>query len=135
MIAAACVDNRMGMMFAERRQSRDREVIRRIIERAAGRTIWMTPYSLPLFDEFPGSGARADEAFWQIAAEDDVCFVENGDLAEHICDVKEIWLYRWNRDYPGDVFFNVNLQNWRRTMSSEFAGYSHAVITEEIYKK
>ncbi len=134
MIAAACADNRMGMMFAGRRQSRDRAVIKRIIERAAGKTIWTAPYSLPLFAGFPDAAVQADDAFFRLAGPFDICFIEQGG-EEAFRTAHEIWLYRWNRDYPGDVFFPVDLRQWRRRAAAEFPGYSHPVITEEIYKR
>ena len=43
---------------------------------------------------------------------------------------------RWNRAYPGDVFFPISLtQGWTLAEKMDFPGNSHACITEEIYKK
>ena len=43
-------------------------------------------------------------------------------------------MFRWNRDYPADTYFDLSLESgWTRTETSEFAGSSHETITKEIY--
>ncbi len=44
-------------------------------------------------------------------------------------------LYRWNRSYPADVRFTLALSAFRLTERTDFAGFSHPKITEEIYIK
>lgn len=135
MIIAACVDDCMGMMFNGRRQSRDKLLIARLMKRAAGRTVWIHPGSAVLFEGM--ESVRAAENFLQCAKKGDICFAETADFAASIEKVEEIWLYRWNRIYPGDVFFPVQLdqQGWKCVEREDFLGNSHECITEEIYKK
>lgn len=135
MIIAACVDDAMGMMFNGRRQSRDRYLMAHLEKKASGRTLRIAPGSAELFDA--ATSVWADEDFLQRAGQGDVCFVENADFAAYISEVEEIWLYRWNRIYPSDVYFPVPLeqQGWRCIGQHDFSGYSHACITEEIYKR
>ena len=65
MILISCVDNALGMRFHGRRQSRDRELCRRILERCGGK-LWLGEKSAMLFEAFPqaalfagcGSGAK-----------------------------------------------------------------------------
>ena len=47
--------------------------------------------------------------------------------------IQEIYLYRWNRDYPADVYFPVDLSGWNCVETKEFAGSSHEKITRERY--
>lgn len=129
MILIVCVDNKNGMMFNNRRQSRDRILIERIKSITAGKKLWMNAYSAPLFD----GGICIDEDFQNKAAEGEFCFTENEKpLADKI---ERIILYKWNRDYPADMYFDLDLSGWRLIASKDFKGYSHEKITEEIYVK
>ena len=133
-----CLDDRMGMMFHDRRQSKDREVIRDMLEMCRGNRLWVKAYSRKLFAEYPGVGdveIITDEVFWDKGADEDFCFVEDG-LAECRKDrISRLILYRWNRSYPADRYFEMDLKNWVRTGMREFLGYSHEKITKEIYEK
>ena len=42
MVLIVCVDDRNGMMFHKRRQSQDRILRKRILERAGRQRIWMS---------------------------------------------------------------------------------------------
>lgn len=137
MIIAACVDNAMGMAFNNRRQSRDMLLIKRLLQSAAGRTIWIHPDSAALFNLQEAGNVCISEEFLQRAGSGDICFVETAAFASRADVIEEIWLYRWNRAYPGDVFFPISLaqQGWKCVEKTEFSGNSHECITEEIYKK
>ena len=69
------------------------------------------------------------------AEEEDFCFVEGENLAGYEGKITEIVLYKWNRDYPADVFFEVDLSKWRLEERKDFSGYSHEKITKEIYNR
>ena len=135
MIIAACVDDAMGMAFNHRRQSRDVLLIRRSrCARRPDRVIH--PDSAVLFEAQEAGSVRAAEDFLQQAGSGDICFVETAAFASWADETEEIWLYRWNRAYPGDVFFPISLeQGWKLAEKTDFSGNSHACITEEIYKK
>ena len=49
--------------------------------------------------------------------------------------IEEIYLYRWNRDYPAEVYFPVDLSVWKCMETKEFAGSSHEKITRERYTR
>ena len=49
--------------------------------------------------------------------------------------IGEIYLYRWNRDYPAEVYFPVDLSVWKCMETKEFAGSSHEKITRERYTR
>ena len=129
-----CLDDRNGMLFNKRRQSADRILCQRILELAGERFLWMNGYSRKLFDETPES-IRVDDRFLELAGENDYCFVENVDVTPHIKRADAIVLFRWNRVYPADVYFPIDLiaKGWKKQDSIDFAGSSHEKITQEVY--
>lgn len=128
-----CVDEAGGMSFANRRQSQDRMLRERLLERTAGAKLWMRPYSAKQFD--PQQEILAAENYLQLAGEDDWCFVETEDLTPWADRIRRLVVYRWNRRYPADLKFPEQLfsRRWRLESSREFAGFSHETITEEVY--
>ena len=128
-----CLDDKEGMLFHGRRQSRDRVVVGEILKRTQGRRLWMSPYSQPLF-QGRMDGLLVDEGFLDKAAPGDFCFVEGAPLAPWKDKLESITLYRWNRHYPGDVFFDIDLKSgWTLSSRRDFSGHSHEKITEEVY--
>ena len=76
-----------------------------------------------------------DEDFMAKAGNDDYCFAENISVKPYEKEMQKIILYRWNRVYPADLYFDIDLKNWHLKESNDFAGSSHDKITEEIYVK
>lgn len=123
-----CLDDKNGMMFNKRRQSRDRVLIENVLELSEGERIYTNEYSAKLFPE------KAIEVFENIEEiENGYCFAENFTVDEEY--VEEIIVYKWNRLYPADTYFNIDLENWTLTESVEFEGSSHEKITREIYRR
>ena len=131
MIIFACVDDGMGMMFNRRRQSSDRILRLRIRSIAAGHALWMNSYSAEMFDG--ADSIKVSENPLDDAVEHDFCFVENEDLTAHADKINIIYLYRWNRAYPSDFRFEIDLSEYDLKSTSDFAGSSHEKITEDIY--
>jgi hypothetical protein len=129
MILIVCVDNKNGMMFNKRRQSRDRLLTERIKELAKNTTLWVNSYSAALFE----NGISIDDDFQSKAEKGDYCFVEN--VKPLVQNAEKIIIYKWNRDYPSDTYFDADLSDWSLSEVNEFEGYSHELITEEIYTK
>ena len=50
MILIVCVDERNGMMFNNRRQSRDKILTGHIIEKAKDKKLWITTFSKDIFN-------------------------------------------------------------------------------------
>ena len=135
-----CVDDCMGMMFHHRRQSRDRILIRDIVTMCRGCKLWAAPYSEKILKEGTDEGIERceiiiDADFLEKAGKEDFCFVEEGLPLQYEETISQIILYRWNRKYPADVYFEIELDHWKMTGSREFPGSSHEKITKEIYKK
>ena len=135
LILIACVDDGMGMMFNKRRVSRDDTVIKRIIEIADNKRIWMSQYSYPLFENVKTENIVADDSCFDKASCDEYCFIENLSMTNHKDKIDKIILFRWNRSYPSDMKFDIDLNEWKMNSSEEFAGNSHECITMEVYSK
>lgn len=137
-----CLDDDNGMMFNHRRQSRDRILCQNILDLCAGERLYMNSYSAELFEKLQKE-KPADlvvcEDFLEQAAEGVYCFVENVDILPYQDEICGIILYRWNRRYPGDVFFPLQIQiengDWKLQSSVTFSGSSHEEITREIYAR
>ena len=127
-----CLDDRGGMMFNGRRQSQDKELRKRILETLDGKPLIMSPYSSKQFVE--GGNIIISDAP-QSEANNGIYFVE--DLPFSLEGVEEITIYRWNRHYPSDVKFGIDLSKEGFVLDSvyEFEGSSHEKITEEKYKR
>lgn len=128
-----CVDKKNGMLFNLRRQSQDRELRNRIIEISKNTKLWMNNYSAQQFNE--EKNICISESFLTEAGAGEYCFVENIEMP--IAEIEEIILYKWNRNYPADTFFEFDFKNngFKKLKSTDFAGSSHKKITEEIYIK
>jgi len=127
-----CVDDRQGMAFNRRRQSRDSAVCRDMLALAEGLPIHMNPRSEKLFQGMEGD-FRPAENFAEAVGEGEFCFLElqpAGDLATR---AKRLILYRWNRHYPADLYFEIPGEGWRLDEITEFPGTSHENITREVY--
>ncbi len=128
---ALCVDNNGGMLFNNRRQSRDRILIEDLLNTAQGK-VRISPFSADLFDE---SKVICSDDFLEIADENDVCFVEDCELSCFNDKISQVILYCWNRDYPSDFSTDIDLDKFKLKSSVEFVGSSHDKITKEIYIK
>ena len=135
MIDIVCVDDNLGMMFNNRRQSRDIEVVKKIIEFTKGSSLWMNKYSYELFEELDCNRINIDSGFLSETANGEYCFVENIDLEPYEKWVEKIIVFRWNTVYPSDHELDIDLGSWQLLESSEFVGKSHEKITMEVYSK
>ena len=126
-----CLDDSGGMLFNKRRQSSDEELCKRVLKKAENTALWMNEYSAKLFT---GHNICVDDCFFEKAQKGDYCFVENADISSCLKKAEEITVYRWNRRYPSDVKFPIEILSSLRLVSSEkFKGKSHPEITEEVY--
>lgn len=125
------LDDRGGMLFNCRRQSRDRVLNERILQLCGGK-LRLNAYSAKLFAELPAELTVAED-FLDRAQDDDWCFVEDRHLVPYAGKIGKLAVYRWNRLYPNDFAFDLDLAAWKRLSQTEFAGSSHEKITEEVY--
>lgn len=128
-----CLDDKNGMLFNNRRQSTDRHLRSRMLSLADGKTLWMNAYSAAQFQNLP-ENVQVDDGFLTRAAAQDYCFAEDNSWLQYASGVNSIIVYRWNRVYPADTRFPASELEKRRLVSStDFAGFSHERITQEVY--
>jgi hypothetical protein len=128
-----CLDERKGMMFNNRRQSRDRVLIDNMIKMIGDDKLYIAPYSEGLFEnkeiklKVKKNPLKAADENW--------CFIENLPVAEYKDEIETVVIYHWNRHYPGDFFFDLELDSYTLESSEELVGSSHEKITKEIWNK
>ncbi len=128
-----CLDERRGLLFGGRRQSKDREVIADVLKHLSGR-LYLAPYSERLFSN-QGVPYICSSNIWEEAEKQDTFFAEDLDFLSHLDMVDQITVYWWNRHYPSDVRLDPELSElgFFSAERTEFPGYSHETITKETY--
>ena len=129
MILITCIEKNNGMLFNNRRVSRDRKVIEDIREFVGDNEIFITDFSEELFMSYENVRAvnvieKQDGQFY---------FLENVQPSTIEDKIEKIILYNWNVDYPADMYFDINLEEWKVASEYEFEGFSHEKITRKIY--
>lgn len=130
-----CLDDRGGMQFNHRRQSRDEAVLEDIRSRLTGELL-IDPMSQKMVEQaqIPNcvvlpeiTGDMADLHY----------FVEDRTPGEWVGLASTVVCYRWNRHYPADRYFDLDLTELGFSLAetSEFPGNSHETITREVYVK
>lgn len=127
-----CLDDKNGISFNGRRQSRDRLLYSRVAEYTRGAVLWMNQSTAALFGEYP---VRVAENFLNVAGKGEYCFAENGEFLNNTDSIEKVIIYRWNRVYPRDEIIDLAFLSGKSLVSAfEFKGSSHEKITEEVYE-
>lgn len=133
MVLITCVDEKNGMLFNNRRQSRDRILIDHICKLIGDRKLWVNSFSKELFESQKNNNLITDDDFINKINKDEFCFIENISPVTLVDKIDRIILYNWNRAYPADRYFDIQLENWILQSEKDFVGSSHEKITERIY--
>ena len=134
MRVALCLDDNNGMTFNSRRQSRDRVLICDLLcDISNGERLFAAPYSKILFYTNDTRLVICDDSLAS-AADDDLCFVENMQVTPYLSKIGVFIIYRWNRHYPADFYFDFDMKGFKMVSVTEFAGSSHQKITKEIWR-
>ena len=133
MIVIVCVDNSLGMLFNNRRLSQDKTVTDKVLDLSNQSKLWMNHYSYALFDKAASKNLNIDEDFLSEAAQGDFCFIEDKKIKTYEKWIEKIILFKWNRNYPTDFKFDIDLSTWNLIDTTEFVGNSHKTITMEVY--
>lgn len=123
-----CLDDNNGMLFNNRRQSRDSVLIADIISSLNGEKLNVFPFSRQLFSAYENNVNIVSE----ISA-DGIYFIENIDLKPFWDITDEITVYRWNRIYPSDFVCDTGFLQFNVKSQTEFQGSSHEKITKIVY--
>ena len=121
MILIVCIDDNKGMMFNHRRQSQDRVLRRHILDMVGNGKLWMNEYSGKMFakdsEELLHGPVQTDEDFLKKASSGEYCFVETNscglDMFPDTANIESVVLYKWNRVYPADQYFTMDLSDWK----------------------
>ena len=127
-----CVDVHNGLAFNNRRQSRDKKVIDKIIEIASPGKLWVSSYSEELFED--QSMLNVSESICQDARDDDFIFAEVTAIPQSIM-IDTLYVFNWNRRYPADTFFELDLSQFKLVATEEFTGNSHDKITLSKFER
>ena len=122
-----CIANNNGIMFNKRRVSKDALLIERLKGITKENKIYVSEYSKPLFDGFDNLVLSIENL-----TNNDFYFLEDENYNGNI---DKIIIYKWNRDYPADKYFDIDLSSYELISTQDFQGSSHDLITEEIYIK
>lgn len=132
MIVIYCIDDNFGMMFNLRRQSQDKYLREHLLQISKDGVLKMNSYSFKQFSDHDTKNIVVDENFISNTDENSFCFVENISVDSAKSKIKKIILFKWNRVYPADFYFDKSiLQNFTLINSFEFNGNSHEIITRE----
>ena len=131
MILMICLDQRGGISFNHRRQSKDRLLRQRLLELTGGKALWMNAYSARQFEE-DAPNIRVADNFAALAAEGEFCFAESPESLELLPKAEELIVFRWDKVYPTDCRFSPETFG-HLAEREEFEGHSHACITLERY--
>ncbi|WP_368189203.1 ribonuclease Z [Blautia sp. 1033sp1_1033st1_G9_1033SCRN_220408] len=96
------------------------------------KTLWMSAYSSRMFG-LEHTQINVDDNCLHEAAEREYCFIETEDPVIAEKWIEKIILFRWNRKYPSDIRFTIDLSKWKLSSTKEFTGNSHDKITMEVY--
>lgn len=127
-----CVDDNNGMMFNKRRQSRDRAVVDDIAKTVGENVLYADGYSKELFKDC--AGLKVSESIEECEKNNGYFFAENVSICKYADRITEITVYHWNRVYPSNFKADFDYRGMCMTEKTEFAGFSHPVITKEVYK-
>ena len=131
-----CLDDYGGMLFNSRRQSRDRFLIEDVMSNLGDKKLYISEYSKILFEAYEGRYEIVND-FSNISDDNSVCFVENVSVRPYLDRISTVTVYNWNRVYPRDFVFDINLEKEGFSLMSsyEFKGYSHDNIRKEVYER
>lgn len=132
-----CLDDNNGMMFNKRRQSQDKVLRTSIKELVKNNNLFMNEYSYKLYKDIDDGNIKVCDNYLDECGNNDFCLVENNLLSSYIDKINTIIIYKWNRHYPGDLYFDINVKDekWELINSEDFEGSSHEVITKEVYRR
>ena len=127
---AVCIDDRGGMLFNRRRQSRDSILLEKLVKKTT--KLYILPFSEKMMASFGIPYVVVSDPC--DVPKGETLFVENCSVAALLPHASTLTVYKWNREYPGDFFLDLDLSKMLLASTEEFAGKSHEKITEEIYK-
>lgn len=130
-----CLDENKGMLFNNRRLSRDAMVFEDIQTYLTG-TLKINSFSEKLVSA-SGVNYEIFNNFVTNPDSDSFYYIENISVKENLNKINRIIVYWWNRKYPSDtkLDFDPLECGYKSTSVYEFVGKSHEKITREIFER
>ena len=128
-----CLEKNNGMLFFNKRHSQDSLLREHILGLVGENNLFMSNYSKKQFEE--SSKIIVDDNYVKNANSQDYAFVE--DMGFDCANADEFILCKWNRKYPSDKFFSLDLSGlgYKKCSTENIKGSSHDKITIERYIK
>ena len=127
-----CLDDRKGLLFNKRRQSRDIRILEDMAASVSGEL---------LLGACSEKLVRDANIPCRVVTEEEVSdghyFAEAVPSDALLEQTSNLVIYRWNRQYPADVRWDVSPEalGFERKETTEFPGKSHEKITKEVYTR
>lgn len=131
----AAIDDKGGTMFARRRQSQDVVLREHILALTSGGKLLLSAYTAKQFEKHGASNVAVCDDLFAVAGADDFCFAEEQSLALHAGKIDVLYLCKWNRAYPSDKKFDLDLNGFVLKTTTDIKGKSHEKITIEEWIK
>ncbi len=128
-----CLDDNKGLLFNNRRQSRDESVLEDIFNDLNGEKLTVTSFTEKLFSDYAERTVVDENPFEK--DENIHVFAENLSLQQYMAIIDKITVYNWNRVYPCDFYCDIDFSQFALLQESEFAGNSHEKITKQVFIK
>lgn len=128
-----CLDDNKGMLFNNRRQSRDKALLADIFRDLKGEKLFVTPFSEKLMADYSDSISVCEDA--SVIGAGQWFFCENIDLTPFCNNIEKIIVYKWNRVYPADFSCTLDFSAFTLVGEFVFEGNSHPVINKQIFVK
>ncbi len=125
-----CLDKNNGMLFHNRRQSRDCKVIENIFAELPDQLLYIQPFSKTLFADY-----QELVCITEMLTDSMTCFLEQPPPKTILDRANRLTIYRWDKVYPADQKLDMPLSYWLLQSIEMFPGKSHATITKEVYIK
>ncbi len=132
-----CLEDKNGMMFNKRRLSQDVVIREDIYNNLDKNSLIMNSYSFKMFEKDNSDKDIVVREDLPVEDSDNLQFIEDKQLGDFEDKIDKLIIYYWNRRYPSDLKFNIDLENgkWQVVSEEEFPGNSHEKITKKIILK
>ena len=124
-----CLDERNGMAFNHRRQTRDRIQRDHLLGLVKDSNLFISEYTAKLLlKDRELDNVIVSNDYLDIASDNDYVFCETDDVTSYMSRVDRVFIYRWKRLYPSDLYFDESLlEGYTLTHYESLSGSSHEI--------
>ena len=136
MTVFVCTDSRGGILFCNRRVSRDIKIIEDIVRYIDDGILYVSDFSEDLFEESDASVISVPDPL-AVAGSNAFVFIENTLIAPYADKIDRLVTYNFGEAYPYDKRLDFDPKSLGFTLRSRrtFVGNSHDNVTREDYIK